>query len=310
MGRGRLPSGDVGLVAALVVATAIVLLIPGIPSAVEWTLAVPFLVFYPGYAIVSAAFPGVPSEAGPPSANPGGGPGWVARLALALGASGVALAVVGVVIGWTVGYERSYVVGAVGAVTLVGLIVAVLRRAQYPAERQANLLADGAALLRPSGSRLQSFALAIAVVALLASVAYAGATAPPQDGFTEFSLLAENEDGELVATDYPRSFVAGEGHPLHLVVENNEGTEMRYEVVVVAQTVGTGGTVTDEEQVDRLGVTVPDGERAVLERQIAPTSWSDGVRLRFLLHKGEAPEDPDVESADLSLQLWIDVVEE
>lgn len=300
---------DLGVLAVLVAATAGVLLAPGVPRPVEWVLGVPFLVLYPGYAIVAALFPRAPDQARPPWTDPAGGPGWIARVALAIGVSGVAVATIGVVLGWTVGYDLRYVVAAVGGLTLAGVVVAALRRQQYPLERRADPLVGGVAYLRSSRSGFQTFAMAIAVVALLSAVAYAGTTPPPREGFTEFSLLVEDGEGQLVATDYPREFVAGQGQPLQLAVENQEGRAMDYEVVVLAQTVGPDGSVTNEERVDRFGVEVPAGERTVVERQIAPTTPNEGVRLRFLLFEGGASTNPDVEDADLSLQLWVDVVE-
>jgi len=69
----------------------------------------------------------------------------------------------------------------------------------------------------------------------VASVGYAVAVPKEGESFTEFYLLTEGEDGELVADGYPTEFVRGEGQPLVVGVGNN-GTR--------ADDVHGGGPVT------------------------------------------------------------------
>lgn len=312
MARRQVPMADLAAIAALVVVTAVLLTVPGVPWPIEWILGIPFLIFYPGYAIVSAVFPTRPPEAGPGTASGVGAPGWVARLAIALGLSGVTIAVVGVVLGWTVGIRLTTAVLSIGAVTLVVLgVAAVRRRSVSPDRRAAPLAGLGSPLGSGStGSKLQAATFVLAVVVLLGTIAYAGATPPPRETFSEFYLLSENDAGDLVAANYTTSFVAGEDQPVHVAIENHEAQVTDYEVVVLAQSVGPNGTVAGEEQLDRFTVEVPAGERNVVERQLATTRVGESVRLQFLLYKGPAPSNPDVENADLTLHLWVDVVEE
>lgn len=307
-GRWSSPS-DLGVVSALVAATVIALLVPATPEPVGWILGVPFLVLYPGYAVVSALFPVDPAASRTSPDYPGGAPGWATRFGLALLTSAIVVATIGIVLLWTVGIDLVPVVVSVGVFTLVALAAASVRRRAHPTEERANPLAGGFASFRPNGSRLQAIAIVLAIAALAGTVAYAGATTPPSEQFTEFSVLTENENGTLVAANYSDRFVAGQGHPLHFAITNHEGETTNYQVVVLYQAVSRGGTVTHEERIDQFGVQVPASERVVVERQIAPTRWNEGVRLRFLLYKGSVPKDPGVGNADLSLHIWTNVVE-
>jgi uncharacterized membrane protein len=301
---------DLAVVGALAVTAVLALLLSGVPRFLEVALGVPFLLVVPGYAVVAVAFPGSPDE----TAAGRGGPGWTARAALSLAASAIVVAVVGVALGGTAALRLVTVVPAIAAVAVLLLAVAAVRRYRRPSEDRADPVGAGA--LAPVaglfGDRpLQTVAMTVALVALLASVAYAGGA--PQQGapFTEVYLLAENESGgPPVAEGYPTTFVAGEGHPLYVGIENHEHRTVSYGVVAVAETVGPDGTVTDRRELDRFGVRVPPGERAVVERDIAPRRTAESVRLRFLVYEGPAPEDPAAERADQAVNLWVAVVQE
>jgi len=100
--------------------------------------------------------------------------------------------------------------------------------------------------------------------------------------------------------------VTGEGHQLHVAIENEEGRHMTYDVVVLAQ---RNSSVSDAEQLDTFEVQLEDSERAVVERTVAPTTIAEETRIQFLLYEGGSPSEPGAETADKSLQLWVDVVD-
>lgn len=295
---------DLSLVVVLVVVAGLALLLPGVPWLVEWVLAVPFLLVLPGYALVSALLPASPgsTDAGSPP-----GPGWPTRLGLSLVLSVVIVGVLGVLLSRGVAIRLRPAVLGTCLVTVGCVVVAWRRRRRLPRERRAAPLGGGfRSLLRPrTHTSLQSVALALAVLALVGAATFAGATPSDRGAYSEFYLLAENERGELAASDLPRTFVAGEGRTLHVAIENHEHRPVSYELVAVAR---SDGPVPDRAVLDRFDVQLEHGERAVVERTVAPeTAFEDG-RLQFLLYEGDAPAQPDREAADAVLELGVDVV--
>lgn len=300
---------DLFVVAQLVVVAAVVLLGFDAWRALVWLLGVPFLLFIPGYAIVSAMFPEQP---GGPTRDSSGrpwdsNPDWAIRIALSLGLSAVVVGVVGVLLDKTVGIRLLPAILAIGGITLVGVAIALVRRLPYPRDRRANPFAYRPLDSLSTGSMLQNATLALAILALVGSVAFVGAAPSQGEAFTESYLLAENADGDLVADDYPSTFVAGESQSLYLGIENNEHRPVDYEVDVVLQDVNAEGVVLAEQQVDRFDLDLEHGDSAVVEREIEPTMTGEGLRLQFRIYKGTDPAD--AAGPDQTLQLWIDVDE-
>lgn len=298
---------DLAVVTVLVVVAVGVLLSPIGGWPIDWLVGVPFLLFLPGYALVSALFPKQPvgTQGGTVDAAGSSGPDWIVRVILSVVLSAIVVGVIGVLLDWALAIRLEPVVGAIAAVTVVGVVVAMGRRVRVSPERRANPFAGRTVGLRPAGTKRQTITLALAVLVFVGTVAFVGAVPPQGESYTESYLLTE--DGELAADDYPSTFVANDGHPLSVGLENHEHRSVSYEVVVIAQDVDADGTVTAQQEVDRFSVELDHGEGAVVDREIAPTMTGEGIRLQFLVYKDTAPED--AERADQRLQLWIDVVE-
>lgn len=275
-------------------------------GALLWVFGIPFLLFLPGYAIVSALFPEQPDSgvAGASRDSWNSTPDWVTRLGLSFVISAVTVAVIGFVLGWMEVLRLGSAVGAIVAVTAVSLGIAFIRRFRLPQERRGNPLA-GRQLGFSTGTALQNLTLVVAVLALVGSVAFVGAVPSDGEAFTESYLLTEDADGDLVADDYPTTFVAGDGQPLSLGLENNEHRPVTYEVDVVVQELNADGTVLAEQRLDSFEVELAHGESAVVERDIAPTMTGEDLRLQFLVYKSD-----DTDSPDQTLQLWVDVIDE
>lgn len=295
------PDHDLAVVVGLVGLAVLALLPGGVPTYVEWLVGVPFLLVLPGYALTAALLPG---SGGDPS---GVDPGWPVRVALSLALSVLVVGVVGVVLGVTWGLRLGPAVAAVGAATVGGALLAHLRRRRLPPRERAPTLAGGVGSLRGSiDASPPSIALAVALCTLAVAVALAGVAPADSQPYSEFYVLAEDGDGDLVAADYPRTFVVGQADEVHLAIENHERRPVTYDVVVLARSAGSS---PDREVVDRFEVRLEDGERTVRERSIRRAVAGPDTRLDFLLYKDDAPTDPDPGSADLALHLWVDVVE-
>lgn len=296
----------VGLVA---VAAAGVILMDGTPWVLRWLLGVPLLLFLPGYAVIAALFPeSARREAVIETTVTDDVPSFSTRVVLSVPTSATVVAVVGISLAVFGALTPFAVIGAVAVLTLVGVTIATARREQrHRSVRAGPPTGDGLLGWSDARTRTQTATMLVAALVLLGTVTFTGATPAPDRGYTEFYLATEQPDGDLLASGFPDTITAGEGTNVSVVVENREGRQLSYNVVVLAQTVGPDDAVTEEERVGSFSTVVEPGERAVLNRSVAPTVTGESVRLRFLLYEGPAPDDPSVENANLSLRLWVTV---
>ena len=327
----RLPADLV----AVIILTLLTLAVVFIPIVNETPLRVvfglPFVLFLPGYAIIAALFP----EAGePPTTNEADdtdgfapsvdrdrGIDGIERVALSFGLSIAVVPLLGLVLNFTPwGIRLVPIAIAVSGTTILAAGIAAVRRWELPEEERFAVpyrewIEAGRTELFEPDSRTDAVlnvVLALSVLLAVSSVAYAVAVPPQGQQFSEFYLLTEDDDGELVADGYPEEFVVGEGQPVIVGIGNNEHETTDYEVVTQLQTVNTEGneTVVEErEQIDSFAATLEHDETHHDERLIVPDRTGEDLRVQFLLYRDEVPEEPTVENAYRDTHLWIDVHE-
>lgn len=256
------------------------------------------LLFLPGYALVSA----LRTADG------------VERVSFSVGTSIVIVSIAGMALHFTpFAITTVTVLAVVNAVILLSLVAGTLRDDPAPdADGQGSPLHDLSDLVRfeTRTDRVVTVVLVGTLLLATGSVAYAVTAPDESESFTEFYLLTENDDGELVASGYPTEFAGGETEQLHLGLDNREGRAMNYTVVVELQRVRTanGSTmVLEERQLDELQIRVDRGGSKTVPHQVSPSMTGQGLRLTYLLYEGSPPEDPTVENADQSLYLRIQV---
>lgn len=157
--------------------------------------------------------------------------------------------------------------------------------------------------------RLFDVALGVAVLLLLSSIGYAAVNPPQQGGFTEFYVETGNVTGDT-QTMYPSQFVTGETRTLSVNVTNQEHEQVEYEAVAqVQQTDGTGddATVVDRTRVGSQSVTLDHGQAETLNFEVSPSTAGSDQRIVVYLYRGEAPDDPTMDSAYRTLRLPITV---
>ncbi|SEI57604.1 Protein of unknown function [Halohasta litchfieldiae] len=106
----------------------------------------------------------------------------------------------------------------VAGFTLGATAIAARRRAalsvdeRFSVPYQAWIEAGRSELLQPEtrGDSALNILLVVSVLLALGSVSYAVAVPPDGEQFSELYLLTEDDDGELVADNYPSELVAGE----------------------------------------------------------------------------------------------------
>jgi len=332
-----------------------------------------FVLFLPGYAFIAALFPEAGTS--PPATNPSDdetpeataaaesdtgtesdeqvsvlsapitrGIDGIERIALSFGLSIAIVPLVGLVLNFTpFGIRLVPIVLSITGLTVLLTVVAAVRRWELPPEERFDVpyrrwidTARGE-LLEPDSNIDAALNILLAVSVLLAvgSVAYAVAVPPQGEQFSEFYILTEGDDGDLVADDYPETLVVGEPHPLHVGIGNNEYEPTTYTVIVQLQRVeietttptddpaatpgasDRNGTaeqsvrVLERTELDRYTDTLEHNTTSIEQRDLTPTGELTGEELRvtFLLYKGDPPADPASDTAYRDLHLWVDVAE-
>lgn len=318
---------DLIVVAVGILVAAAALLVGGVTwRPLRIALALPVVLFWPGYAIVSAAFPEAAGRGREVTL------GGLERLVLSMTVSIAVVPIVAYVLNFTpYGVRLRPLLIAVTGITVAFVVVAFARRATLPPEERfemrwaAPLGAVGTYFtprrdrLNPAGpfeartdrQVLFNVLLVASVGVLLLSLGYAAVSSPAEDDeFTEFYLLAENESGDLVADHdaFPTEISGGE--TVHVAIENHEGTTRMYTTVVLLQSVTAdddGLQVQEEDELDRFETTVDPGQTEVTPYEIQPTMSGEEMRVTFLLYVGEAPDDPSIDDAYRAVYLRVSV---
>ncbi|QLG64317.1 DUF1616 domain-containing protein [Halorarum salinum] len=290
---------------------------------VRVAVALPLVLFLPGYAILAVLYPGRwrdPDAATAREVGPLGHEGltWGERAAVSFAASLALVPLLAVLLSVArVPLDPGPIAISLAAVTAIGGVVGALRRLQLPADQRLGLPVarwgeelHGATVGAPTyREALLNVLLLLAVVAALTGLAY-GLVAPPSGaGYTEVALLTDGGE-ELVAGNYTTEFAAGESAPLVLTVENREGDRRAYTAIVSLERVRGSGdefAVVERAELTRLSMEVDDGVTAREPHTIEPSLRGDDLRLSYYVYEGDAPSDPSEDVPKEHLYLWIDV---
>lgn len=293
------------------------------PNPLRTTLAVVFLLTLPGYALSTLLFPGRgenklpaddlsvtfasrndPSCAGLPFGQ---------RIAVSFGLS-IALVPVLALLLDVVGipFDVVPIAALTGGFAVVALVLGVVRRYRIAPEHRYVLpwfYLDKLGLWMRSGdqtTRALNLALVVAVVLATASVGVALVAPPGDREYTQVSVLTER-NGELVAGGYPNQTTVGEANELVLEVQNREGEQTTYSVVVELQQVNDDGNVVKSAEVNRFSKAVGNDETWTAPHEVTPPFAGKDLRVVYLVYRGDPPSDPDIESSYRHLTVWTNV---
>ena len=312
---------DLVAVSGFAVVAAVLLVVTNVSSsAIRAAVGIPLLFLAPGYVTVSALFPrSTPAQEAQadsrrlieqtrPLTD-------VERVALSFGLSVALLPLLGLGISltdWT--FTGPVVVGTVTSVSLIGASLAIARRRSVPpADRYRVGVGSRLAAVRtwlldtPSSFHVAvNVVLVLSLVFALTTVGYAFVS--PQDGeqYTSLQLLTETDTGDYVASGYPSEIDAGDSIPLVIAVENREGQDKEYTVVVQEQRLEDGQVVERRER-QRIDYWVIDERTVYGDRTITPSDDPGTVRLTVLLYDDGVPDTPTTENAYRHAYLWVDV---
>jgi uncharacterized membrane protein len=317
---------DLAVIVALTVLTTISVFLPVLnETPLRVVFGLPFVLFVPGYAFIAALFP----EAGEspadddaraePERSGRDGIDGLERVALAFGTSIAISPLLGLLLNFTPwGIRLVPIVVTLGGFTLLTTAIAAQRRWNVAPEDRFRvpyrewLDAAHAELFDPDGTTDAALNVLLVVSILLAvgSVGYAVSVPKDSERFTEFYLLTEGEDGELVADGYPSEFVRGQSRQVVVGIGNQEHSAQNYSVVVELQRVqfeNNSSTVLAEERLDGFRTGLNHNDTYHYNYTIAPTMTGDRLRLAFLLFRGDAPANPRVDNAYREVHLWVNV---
>jgi uncharacterized membrane protein len=335
---------DLAAVLAVVAATCVTVLVPVLnETPLRAVFGLVFVLFLPGYAFVAALFPeaGTPptalideeevatentaqAEEATESGTPLGDRGidGIERVALSFGLSIAIVPLIGLVLNFTPwGIRLVPVLLSVAGFTVVATGLAAVRRQSLPADERFRVpyrhwIDDGREELFDPETRLDGALNVLLVASILlavGAVGYAVVVPPAGEEFTEFYLLTEDENEELVAAEYPTEFTVGESQPVVVGIGNHEHEDLSYTVVVQLQTVEREGNETlvqERTELDRFtSPSIADNETWQMTHGIEPTRAGERLRVKYLLYRGDVPASPSEANAYRDVHLWVNVTQ-
>ena len=314
----RVPA-DIAAVGVLTLLTVAVVFLPVVrDTPLRIVVGLPFVLFVPGYALVAALFPERGTDP-TDDATDGSGITGLERVALSFGVSIAVVPLVGLVLNFTpFGIRLVPIVVTLTVLVLALAAVATRRRLALPAEDRftvpwrAWLRAGRSELFEPETRTdgALNVLLVVSLVLAVSSVGYAVAVPKQGESFTEFYLLTERDDGELVADGYPTEFVAGQSQSLVVGVGNQEHQQQAYTVVVElhdVQVTDNWTRVVDRQRLQTFELETEHNETWQRQHTVTPELTGDRMRLTYMLYRGAPPATPTTDNAYRELHLWVNV---
>jgi uncharacterized membrane protein len=338
-GLRGLPGDLLVVVAYAAVVGGLIGVVGGLPTVVRVVLGVPLLLVLPGYALVTALFPGRPSRTADRSSSLSRlsqrfdsarsiqerGIRWGERLALSFGISLFTIPLLALVIdlaatlfGTGSPYRTGPIVAVLVAFVVTFAVVGIVRRLSLPRSERFSVpvgywiddFADG--LSGSPADVLLNAVLVLSILVAAASMSYA--LAVPKDGATGTNMALLNQGGgggeRLVPYNETVTLTADEAsEPITLEVENHEGEATNYTVVVQLQRLDDAGNVVGQNELDRFeSPTVPANRTWQRQHRVTPGVTGDRLQLTYLLYEGEPPANPREANAYRETHLSVDIV--
>lgn len=282
-------------------------------SAVRVILALPVLLFLPGYALVSALFP---KE---------GEIDFLERLALSVGLSIAVVPLIGLGLNYTpYGIRLVPLLICVSVFIFSMFLIAHYRRARCdPEERFRPRFRRMIAAVRKefplkSGSRTDRILNAVLLLAILCAVAttvFVIAVPKPGEHFTEFYVLGSNR----MAADYPDQITPGESYPLYIGIGNHEYRTVTYMVesygmIVETDNVTNTSRITTMDLLWYQPLSVAHNETAIIPYNLSVPA-NNYNRIEFLLFNETLPGidvtgSGRIAAANRNLHIWVTVREQ
>ena len=269
------------LIALNVISLFLILIIVFLPSNVlRIIFGLPFILFIPGYTLVSALFPR--------KADLGG----IERVALSFGLSIAVAPLLGIILNYTPwGISLYPIVASIAIFILVFSLIAWYRRNRLPAAEGFSIALN----INPSRwaalSRLDkvlSIILLVLILAGIGTLAYIIAIPKNGEKFTEFYILGTSGKVE----NYPKELPVGEEGEVILGIVNHEHEDVVYSVDIL---------INGENNNTIASIALAQDEKWESKASFTPHVVGDSQKVEFLLFK-QGDDNPYK-----SLYLWFDV---
>lgn len=242
-------------------------------------LGLPFVLFFPGYALTVALFPRKntlePLE----------------RVALSFGLSLAVVILMGLILNYTPWGIRPYPVTISMGIFILAISVIAWYRRQRLAEAERFTVSLNLILTpwrkQNWAEKIMSGILIVAIVGAIGAVGYAITTPKGGESLTEFYILGLEGGTE----NYPKEVMVGEEARVMVGIVNREGEAASYQIEVII----------DGLKNNEVGsVVLTDGEKWEEEVSITPLKVGEKQKVVFVLYKaGETYRQ---------LHLWLDVI--
>jgi len=244
-------------------------------------LGLPFLLFFPGYTLMTALFPKKERVSA------------VERTALSFGMSLAIVPLIGLILNYTPwGIRLEPILYSVTLFIVITSIIGWLRRRRLPEQERFSIEFQMKMPAWGGGTwnRVFSIILVVVILGALGSLSYFIAK-PKVETFTEFYILGL--DGKAI--DYPKEIRVGEEGKIIAAIANHEHEVVSYRVEVRI----------DEVKNKEVGPFVLDNEQKWEEIvSFTPNKAGDNQKVTFFLYKN-GEDEPYLKP----LHLWINVIE-
>jgi uncharacterized membrane protein len=263
----------------IIILIVVIFLFP--TSVLRIILALPLLLFFPGYVLLAAAYPRR------------GRLEVIERIALSFGISIVIVPVIGLILNyspWGLALKPS--ICALSIFTFITSFIAWLRRRRLPESEKLSVefhlkLPSWDVKLR---NRVLQIVLACAILGAVGVAVYTLVWSKAEENFTEFYIL--NESGEI--DRYPRELNAGTTGYVKVDIINRENRQMTYNLAI---------TLSGEIIKEVGPIILRSEEKWEEEVSFTPERVGENQKMEFLLYR-----DGESEPYQL-LHLWINVKE-
>jgi len=300
---------DLKLVVVWLAANIVVTYLPFLKTTpLRIILALPLVLFIPGYCIVAALYPKDHEIE------------IIERIALSFGLSLVVVPLIGFGLNFTPwGIRLDPIVIAFSLFSLVMIIVANHRRNLIPvSERFSMPFSEIARAVKkeliPPGSgrvdRLLGATLSVVILIALITTIFAFTVPKPGEQYSEFYLLDENQ----TTTRYPDLKIVGQEYPMYVGVGNHESRNITYTIETWMirtefDTVTNTSRIVMMDPQDRLSFSLNQNEKKLIPYNLS-VKQPGYTRVEFLLFNESVPDfrvtgSDRINASYQDLHLWV-----
>lgn len=279
-----------------------------IPVIFRVSIALPLLIFTPGYAIIAAFIPRRPFSGTETTTTR---VSLLERIILAVAMSVAGVGLVALLIDAVADISLFLVFSGVIVLALGATVIATHRRtgpllSTATAVPHMNLSMDQFLTHLPSErSTIAAILIGILLLSMGIGVSLTDISESERDD-TEFALVTRAANGSYIAANYPRSLTVGEDQVFNVLIEQHGSEREQYTVIVLLNR-ATNTKSGTQAQLGRFRTTVRVNETAVTQFRVTPPSGGDNRRLTFLLYRGNPGDNPDPQTAHRQLHLTVDI---